>query len=212
MRRLVLTLLVAGIGALPQVLFAQRAQKSADEWLKILEAPARLQRVKAPDVVAARKLTPGMTVADIGAGTGIFSLPMALAIKPDGVVYAVDLTREAVDYIEERATEQGLVNVKVAVGTATDPNMPVNVDLALLHDSLRYIEQRPEYLKMLAEYLMPGGRIAVIEYKPEAYPDRADPSLTVTEEEATAWATAAGLKVVEKVTTFPDRWFVVFGK
>src|SRR5262249_42660736 len=99
-----------------------------------------------------------------------------------------------------------------AVGTDADPNMPVNVNLALLHDSLRYIEKKADYLKMLSEYLEPGGRIAIVEYKPDQYPDRADPTLVVTEEQTNGWMTAAGLKPVERITTFADRWFVIYGK
>lgn len=197
---------------LPALASAQRVHRSADEWLRVLEAPPRLARLKALDVVAALKLKPGQTVADIGAGTGVLTLPMARAVGSSGAVYAVDLDKEAVDYIEERATEQGIVNVKAIVGAADDPGMPVNVDLALLNDSLRYIEKRPEYLKLLGEYLNPGGRIAISEFLPSAYPDRADPTLTVSEAEATEWMAAAGLKPVEKITSFPDRWFVVFGK
>jgi ubiquinone/menaquinone biosynthesis C-methylase UbiE len=200
------------MATVPQMAFAQRVTHTVDEWVELLESPARQKRVEVLKVVEALKLQPGMTVGDIGAGTGVFTLPMALAVKPGGEVYAVELSEEATAYIEEKATEQGLVNVKGAVGTAADPNMPVNVDLALLHDSLRYIEQQADYVKMLSEYLMPGGRIAIIEYKPDQYPDRPSPELVVTEEQATEWAVAAGLKVVEKVTTFPDRWFVIFAK
>jgi ubiquinone/menaquinone biosynthesis C-methylase UbiE len=209
MRRLTLILALL---LLPVLASAQRVHRSADEWLRVLEAPQRLTRLKALDVVAALKLKPGQTIADIGAGTGVLTLPMARAVGGSGVVYAVDLEKEAVDYIEERATEQGIVNVKAIVGTADDPGMPVNVDLALLNDSLRYIEKRAEYLKLLGEYLNPGGRIAISEFLPAAYPDRADPALTVSEAEATGWMAAAGLKPIEKISTFADRWFVIYGK
>lgn len=208
LRRLTILLLLLA----PGLAWAQRVHRSADDWLRVLEAPQRLARLKALDVVAALKLKPGQTVADIGAGTGVLTLPMARAVGTTGTVYAVDLEKEAVDYIEERATEQGIVNVKATVGTADDPGMPVNVDLALLNDSLRYIEKRAAYLKQLSEYLNPGGRIAISEFLPEAFPDRADPALTVTEAEATEWMAAAGLKPIEKITAFSDRWFVIFGK
>ena len=208
-RRLTAALILA---LLPALASAQRVHRSADEWLRLLETPQRLARLKPLEVIAALKLKPGQTVADIGAGTGVLTVPMARAVGTSGSVYAVDLDKEAVDYIEERCTEQGIVNVKGVVGTADDPGMPVNVDLVLLNESLRYIEKRAEYLKLLGEYLNPEGRIAISEFLPEAYPDRPDPTLTVTEAQATEWMAAAGLKPIERVTAFPDRWFVIYGK
>jgi ubiquinone/menaquinone biosynthesis C-methylase UbiE len=191
---------------------AQLAPRHADEWLLALEARERVARLRVPEVVAALKLKPGQTAADIGCGSGIFTVPMALAVKPGGTVYAVDLEKELVDATTERGTEQGVTNIQGAVGTADDPNMPVNVNLALLHDTLRYIDHKAAYIKLLAEYLEPGGRIAVVEFKPDQYPDRINPELAITQEETTALMAAAGLKPVETITTFADRWFVIYGK
>src|SRR6187397_1044999 len=126
-RRLLAALVLA---LLPAWASAQRVHRSADEWLRVLETPQRLSRLKPLEVVAALKLKPGQTVADIGAGTGVLTVPMARAVGTSGSVYAVDLDQETVDYVEERCTEQGIVNVKAVVGTADDPGMPVNVDLA----------------------------------------------------------------------------------
>lgn len=201
------TLLVAARPAM-----AQLASRPPDQWLLALEAKDRVARLHAPDVVAALKLKPGQTVADIGCGSGIFTVPLALAVRPGGTVYAVDLEKELVDAATERATEQGLTNVQGAAGTPDDPSMPVNVNLVFLHDTLRYIEHKAAYIKLLSEYLEPGGRIAVIEFKPDQYPDRLNPELVVTQEETAALMAAAGLKPVETITAFADRWFVMYGK
>ena len=191
---------------------AQLTSRHADEWLLLLEAQPRVQRLRVSEIVAALKLKPGDTVADIGAGSGIFTVPMALAVKPNGTAYAVDLDKELVDAVTERGTEQGVVNIQGAVGTADDPNMPVNVNLALLHDTLRYIDHKAAYLKLLSEYLEPGGRIAVIEFRPDQYPDRLDPQLVVTQQETTSIMATAGLTPIETITSLPDRWFVIYGK
>lgn len=189
---------------------AQLAGRSADEWIKTLESPQRVASLKVPETVAALKLKPGQIVADIGAGTGLFTMPMALAVKPGGEVYAVDIVPELIEHILDKAGETGIINVHGAVGTADDPNMPVNVDLALIADVLHHIEKRAEYLKTLAAYLNPGGRIAVVEFKPETSPHKDDPSLIVSEEQTTAWMAAAGLKPVEHVNLFADKWFVIY--
>jgi ubiquinone/menaquinone biosynthesis C-methylase UbiE len=199
---------VAVCGVRPSA--AQLAARSAEEWIKTLETPARIAGLKIPETIDALKLKPGQTIGDIGAGTGLFTLPMALKVKPGGTVYGVDIDKELVDYISEKATEQGMTNVQGILGTAEDPNMPANVDVALINDVLHHIEKRAEYLKQLAAYLNPGGRIAVIEFKPDQSPHKAEPALVVSEEQTTAWMTAAGLKVAERVDLFPDKYFVIY--
>src|SRR4051794_21233523 len=82
---------------------AQLAARSAEEWIKTLETPTRIAGLKIPETIDALKLKPGQTVADIGAGTGLFTLPMALKVKPGGTVYGVDIDKELVDYISEKA-------------------------------------------------------------------------------------------------------------
>jgi len=191
---------------------AQLAGRSAEEWIRTLETPTRVVSLKVPETITALKLKPGQVVADIGAGSGVFSLPLARAVKPGGSVYAVDIDKELVDHVTEAATEQGLTNVQGVVGQATDPNMPDNVDLAFINDVLHHIENRALYLKNLAEYLKPGGRIAVIEFTPEQSPHKADPTLIVSEAQTNEWMAAAGLKQVEKVNLFTDKYFVIYGK
>ena len=206
-----LTAFLVSIG-LAQQASAQLASRPAEEWIKTLEAPARVGSLKIPEVVAALKVAPGQIIADIGAGTGLFSLPLALKVKPGGEVYAVDLDKELVDYISEKATEQGLINVHGVVGQPTDPAMPVNVNLALVCDVLHHIENRAAYLNMLAQYLQPGGRIAVIDFTPEQSPHKSEPALIVSEAQTDAWMAAAGLKPIEHVSLFTDKWFVIYGK
>jgi ubiquinone/menaquinone biosynthesis C-methylase UbiE len=189
---------------------AQLAGRSAEEWIKTLETPTRIASLKISDTIEALKLKPGQTIGDIGAGTGLFTLPMALKVKPGGTVYGVDIDKELVDYISEKATEQGMTNVQGVLGAADDPNMPGNVDLALINDVLHHIEKRAEYLKQLAAYLNPGGRIAVIEFKPEQSPHKTEPALVVSEEQTTTWMAAAGLKPVERLNLFTDKYFVIY--
>jgi hypothetical protein len=67
-------------------------------------------------------------------------------------------------------------------------------------------------LKNLAAYLNPGGRVAVIEFIPDQSPHKADPTLVVSEQQTNEWMAAAGLKPVEKVNLFTDKYFVIYGK
>jgi ubiquinone/menaquinone biosynthesis C-methylase UbiE len=198
--------------AIPRLSSAQLASRPADEWIRTLDSPARIASLKIPEVVAALKVAPGQHVADIGSGTGLFSFPLARAITPGGTVYAVDINKALVEYVSAHAREQGLTNVQGVVGQPDDPVLPAPVDLALISDVLHHVENRAVYLKALAGDLTPGGRIAIIEFIPAQSPHRADPTLVVSEEQATAWMAAAGLTPVEHVTLFTDRWFVIYGR
>jgi ubiquinone/menaquinone biosynthesis C-methylase UbiE len=191
---------------------AQLANRSAEEWIKTLESKTRLEGLKIYETMAALKVKPGMIVADIGAGTGVFTIPLGQAVKPGGTAYAVDIDQALLDHIAEKATEQGMMNVQVVLGEFTDPNLPVDVDLALINDVLHHIENRAEYVKNLAAYLKPGGRIAVIEFIPAQGGHRDQPELQVSQAQATKWMADAGLKPLEEIKMFTDKWFVIFGK
>ena len=205
-------LLIVYAAALPRPAFAQLGSLPPDEWIQALDAPERVAGLKIPEVLGALKVHPGMVIADIGAGTGQFTTHMALGVKPGGTVYAVDIDRELLAYLEERAIEQGMTNVKPVLGDATDPLLPVDVDIAFLNDTLHHIEDRAGYLATLALYLKPGGRIAIIDFRPDQGPHKGNPAMIVSEEQATAWLAPAGLKPLEQIPLFSDRWFVVYGK
>lgn len=191
---------------------AQLAGRTAEEWINTLETPARLNSLKIAETLAKLGVKPGQTVADIGAGTGIFSLRFALVVKPGGFVYAEDIDQALLDHISEAATETGVSNLQTVLGEYDDPALPESVDLALINDVLHHIEHRAEYLKNLAGYLKPGGRVAVIEFKPGQGGHVNDTTLQVSQEQATAWMAAAGLKPLEEIKLFDDKWFVIFGK
>ena len=192
---------------------AQLASRPAEEWIKTLESPQRVAGLKINETIAALKLKPGQVVADIGAGTGLFTLPLASALKPSGKVYAVDIDQKLIDHITEKAGETGMNNyIQGVLGGFTDPNLPVDVDLAFIYDVLHHIDNRAAYLKTLAMYLKPGGRIAVIDFKTNQGGHREQPELQTSQEDATKWMSAAGLKPLEEINLFPDKWFVIYGK
>jgi predicted O-methyltransferase YrrM len=190
---------------------AQLAPKTTDEWVKELDAPARVNGLKVFDVIPKLGLKPGDIVADIGAGTGVFAIPLAQAVKPAGMVYAEEVDEGLVKIISDNATEQGMSNnVQAIYGDYADPDLPESVDLAFLNETLAYIDKRPEYLKTLVKYLKPGARVAIIDFIPGKGPS--DPTLQVSQQDATTWMAAAGLKPLQEVKLYDDRWFVIFGK
>lgn len=199
--------------SLAQPAAAQLANRSADEWIATLESPTRVQGLKIVETLGKLAIKPGQLVADIGAGTGIFTFPFSRAVKPGGKVFAVDVDQKLLDHIAELSTEQGIVNVVPVLGEFDDPALPDDVDLAFINDVLHHIEHRDVYLKNLAAYLKPTGRIAVIDFKPDQGGHRNQPELQVTQEQTTAWMAAAGLKPVEVINDlFTDKWFVIYAK
>jgi cyclopropane fatty-acyl-phospholipid synthase-like methyltransferase len=212
-RSLVLTCLAVWLGTfgLARSAAAQLGAQPTEEWIRTLDAPARVAGLKVFQAVDKLGLKPGDVVADIGAGTGLFSIPMGQKIKP-GKVYAVEVDEGLVNHIGEVATEQGMNNIVPIYGDYTDPLLPEPVDLALIADALHHIEKRQEYLKTLAGYIKPGGRVAIIEFMPGKGAHRDDPAMQVSRETATGWMADAGFKPVEDVPLYDDMYFVIFGK
>jgi ubiquinone/menaquinone biosynthesis C-methylase UbiE len=191
----------------------QLGARPADAWIATLENPSRVAGLKIDEVVTHLKLRPGHVVADIGAGAGAFDGALAAAVAPGGTVYAVDIEQGLLDHIANRARSLGLTNVRVVLGKYADPALPErNVDVALIYDVLHHIKDRDQYLKALAGYLSPSGRIAVVDFVPGKGGHAKDAEQQIAKSQVDAWMAAAGLKPVEEVALFDDKYFVIYGK
>jgi ubiquinone/menaquinone biosynthesis C-methylase UbiE len=192
---------------------AQLASRPAQEWSKTLEQPSRLEGLKIDEIVARLGLKSRQVVADLGAGTGTFSVPMAKAVAPDGRVYANEIDKGYFPIIELKAREAGLTNIRTVLGEFTDPKLPApDVDLGFMHDVLHHVEDRAGYLKNVARYLKPNGRFVIIDYRANQGPHREQPNLIVSEEQVTAWMKSAGFNRVEKVDLFTEKYFLIFSR
>ncbi len=121
-------------------------------------------------VIATLKLRPGDQVADLGAGSGYFTFKLAKAVRPAGKVYAVDIDREMIDQIAQRAQKESAQNIETVVAQADNPLLPkTGVDLIFTVNTYHHIDERVAYFKNLQKYLRPGGRIAVIDYDRRAW-------------------------------------------
>ena len=211
-RRLPIAFAILMLSALVSPASAQLASRPAEEWVKTLDAPDRVKAMKIDEVVAALEVRPGAIVADVGAGSGLVSGPLAIATGPKGVLYAVDIDKGLLAHITERAAAQTITNIKTVLGEFTDPKLPEKVDLAFMNDVLHHIADRATYLRNLASYLKPGGRIAIVDFIPALSPHRTQPELTVSEEQAGAWLMEAGLRLAKKVTIFDDRFYIIYAR
>jgi len=197
--------------------WAQLAPRKAEEWEKTLESPNRVATQKVGEVLSNLSLKAGMIVADIGAGSGFFSRPIAKAVYPNGKVYAVDIQQGLLDYINKRDAEENIRNIQTVLGEFDDPKLPArDVDLAFINDVLHHIEHRAVYLKALGTYLKPSGRIAIIEMNKDdpSTGHKNQPELLVAREDIVHWMSDAGFKPLEEhPDLFPGtKWFLIFGK
>jgi cyclopropane fatty-acyl-phospholipid synthase-like methyltransferase len=194
-------------------LSGQLASRPAEEWIKTLDGTTRVATLKIDEVVAAMRLQPGQTVADIGAGSGLLSVPAAKAVGPRGRVFAVEIDAGFFPAIKKRADENGVANIQPVLGSFTDPKLPVTtVDVAFFHDVLHHVENPGEYLKTLARYLSPAGRIFVVDFEGGKGPHAQQPELQVSREQLATWMTAAGFTQVADAKLFPDKFVLTFAR
>ena len=110
----------------------------------------------------------GDTVADIGAGTGYFALPIAAVIGPTGRVLAVDIQPEMLTIIEERSRAGKIANIVPVLATETDPMLPDNeVDLVLMVDAYHEFSFPREVMTRVVDALSEDGRVVLVEYRGE---------------------------------------------
>jgi SAM-dependent methyltransferase len=132
--------------------------------LSIFETPGRDKRLQINRVMDMLGIAPGKSVADIGAGSGWFTLRAARLVAGSGTVYAVDINPEAIQYIVQRAKKEQLQNIKPILSRPDDPQLPASsVDAVLLLKTYHEIANPIVLLKNLRPSLKPGARIGIID-------------------------------------------------
>ena len=113
-------------------------------------------------------VAPGMTVADIGAGSGYFTERLSRLVGPSGRVYANDIQRGMLELIRQRIERQRLANITLVLGAPADPRLPPGaIDLALMVDVYHELADPQTMLRHIRHALKPGGRLVLLEYKGE---------------------------------------------
>jgi ubiquinone/menaquinone biosynthesis C-methylase UbiE len=185
---------------------AQLAQAPADKYIAAMDRPDRV--LKVDEVIDKLRLKPGDIVADIGSGSGVFSIPMAKAVAPNGILYAVDIDQKMLDYVAARAKKEGITNLRTVLGEYDDPKLPIkDADMAFFHRVLHMIEHRQAYLNATAAYLKPDGRIVVIDKNREDSPDS---WMWLNQSDVDTWMAAISFYPAEKFAVFDDRYFVSY--
>lgn len=132
-----------------------------------LERAERAKEEGTAELIRELRLSAGMTVADVGTGTGYFARRMAAAVAP-GTVYALDIQPELLAMVEHLARQDGLANIRTVRASERSTNLPpAGVDLALLVDVYHELAFPYEVMQDLARALRPGGRVVLVEYRAE---------------------------------------------
>lgn len=160
------TLPVAGEQSVRPGINRHYANPNWPVWVARFERPDREVYAQRHAIVTAAGLRPGMVVADIGAGTGLFTRLFAPRVNPGGTVYAVDISPTFVDNILRTCREQGLANVEGIVNTGRDVSLPAaSIDLAFLSNTYHHFEYPQTMLASIRRALRSDGRLIVIDFR-----------------------------------------------
>lgn len=179
-----------------------------ERYAKSFDDPARDQWQMPDRVIEALGLQPGQSVADIGAGTGYFTVRLARAnAKPK--VFAVDIEPSMVAYVRQRAAKEGLSNVVCVQATGRGPNLPEPVDVVLIVDTYHHIPDRVKYFAALAGSIKPGGRLAIVDFRKDA-PEGPPAHFRFTPDQISGELAQAGFTLREQHEFLPRQIFLVY--
>ncbi|MFN3467037.1 MAG: class I SAM-dependent methyltransferase, partial [Candidatus Brocadiales bacterium] len=182
------------------------------ERMQVLEEPRQWQ--DAEEVMDRLRLREGDTVADIGAGTGYFTLPMARRVGARGLVYAEDVQQAMVDYLSKKVETLELKNIRVVMGKADNPTLPEDsLDLALVANTYHEVEKPLLLLENIRKELKSGGRLVIIDWGPERESPVGPPQQERVSEDTVIKETGqVGLDLSERQMFMPYHYFLVFKK
>lgn len=183
-------------------------------YIEMLERDEREDFQKSDEIMKTFAIKPGTVVADVGAGSGYFTIPVAKATGPEGKVLAIDIRQEMLDYIFSRMQAEQIDNIELMKVEPDDPMLPsAGVDLILMIDTMHYIKERTAYGERLRAGLAPGGKLVIIDYIPKSWEERPwgpPPQQHLSKETLNADMEKAGLKVVSDYDFLPEQYFIVY--
>lgn len=185
------------------------------QWVERFEKEGREIYDRRDQIVAATKIRRGEAIADIGAGTGLFTALFAKAVGPRGRVSAVDIAPKFLAYIDQRSAAAGLRNVRTVLGTAQSVELPAHsIDCAFICDVYHHFEYPQHTLASIREALRPDGTLVLVEFKriPGQSSDWILQHLRAGQGVFTAEIEAAGFKKIEEDNFLKDSYVLRFRK
>jgi cyclopropane fatty-acyl-phospholipid synthase-like methyltransferase len=181
------------------------------QWVRVFDDPTRAEWQKPEELVKALGLEKGMSVADIGAGTGYFNRFLSRAVGAEGKVYAVDTEPEMVAHMKERAEKEGTPNVIPLLAEPADPKLPEgSVDRILIVDTYHHFDDRLQYFDRLKGALKPGGLIAIVDFKYEPLPVGPRREHKLPRGQIVGEMEVAGFRLVREPDFLPYQNYLIF--
>jgi ubiquinone/menaquinone biosynthesis C-methylase UbiE len=179
-------------------LFSQQRKITVEEWEK------RLNKLQPPkEIMDAIGVRPGMIIGEIGAGTGRMTVWLADRVGDEGKIYANDIDRKALDYLERRCEKDNLKNVVTILGEVEDPLLPENaLDLAFMINVYHHLDMPVALVKNIIPSLKATGILAIVDADPEKSGYGANHS--TPKEEILAQLDEAGYELIRVETFLPD--------
>ncbi|MEJ2308498.1 MAG: methyltransferase domain-containing protein [Gammaproteobacteria bacterium] len=186
-----------------------------ERWRNVFERDGREVWDRRDDIIRALDLQPGMAIADIGAGTGFFTMLMAQEVGPFGKAYAVDISPDFVEAIEARAKQRGIGNLVGVVNDQKSVRLPENsVDLVFVSDTYHHFEYPMTTLASIHAALKPGGELVIIDFKriPGFSGAWVMSHVRAGEQQVAAEIQSAGFELVQRLDFMQTQYFLRFRK
>lgn len=207
-------LLAAAVPATPQEARdhhqMHRMHGDPDAYIAALEDPKRDAYQKPHEVITALGIRAGEVIADIGAGSGYFTVRLARHVGPGGRVYAVDVSPDMIRHLNRRVRDLGLRNVSTILAPPDDPLLPEPVDRYLIVNVWHHIEDQAGYLAHMRKQLKPGGQIVMIDFHKRELPVGPPVDMKIAREDLIRQMTEHGFEVASEHTFLPYQYFLVF--
>lgn len=180
-------------------------------YIASLDDPKRDAYQKPDEVLQALALREGEVVADIGSGSGYFTLRFARAVGDGGRVYAVDVSPDMVRHLNRRLRDAGVRNVATVLSDPDDPLLADgSVDRFVVVNTWHHIADQPKYLALMKRMLRPGGQVVHIDFQKREMPIGPPPQEKIAREDLVKQMEGAGFKLAAEHTFLPYQYFLVF--
>lgn len=190
---------------------AERLHRDPKAYIAALEDPKRDAYQKPDDVMKALAVREGEVMADIGAGSGYFTLRLAHAVGATGRVYGVDVSPDMILHLNRRIRDLDARNVSTILAPPDDPLLPdASIDRFFICDVWHHVEDQAKYLGLMKKMLKPGGQVVMIDFHKKPLPVGPPVEMKIAREDLIAQMEKTGYRVVKEHTFLPYQYFLVF--
>jgi ubiquinone/menaquinone biosynthesis C-methylase UbiE len=189
----------------------EKMHQDSKAYISMLENPQRDAEQKPDEVIRVLGLKQDESIADIGAGSGYFAFRFARHVGDGGHVYAVDIDKDMILFMNRKIQELKLRNVSTVLSM---PDNPLLIDGTInrffICNTWHHVQSRANYLSLMKKALKPGGQIIVLDYQKKELPVGPPPEMKMAREDVLKEMEEGGFKLVQEHTFLPYQYFLIF--